>query len=142
MNHHKQISVFIDGLKRYFSHLNDNNESELDFGVPYLVKNAEPLGRDFTGVIAISGSNQGYVFFSSGRSLLSSILLGHGETQFTVAYMKDLVGEIANTIAGNARATFGEEFTISPPKTISGPIETTMLDSNYKVELNGALIWL
>ena len=131
MNHSKQIGVFIDGVKRYFAHLGETEES-LDFGVPYLVKNAEPLGRDFTGVIAISGANQGFVFFSSGRSLLSNILLSHGETQFTTQYMKDLVGEIANTISGNARASFGEDFTISTPTVISGPIETKMLDRNRR----------
>lgn len=131
MNHKKQIGVFIDGVKRYFSHMGESEES-LSFGVPYLIKNAEPFGRDFTGVIAISGSNRGFVFFSSGRSLLSKILLSHGETKFSSKYMKDLVGEIANTISGNARASFGEDFTISTPKVISGPIETKMLDANRR----------
>jgi len=42
--------------------------------------------------------------------------------------MKDLVGEIANTISGNARASFGEDFTISAPRVIDGPIESKMLD--------------
>jgi len=131
MNHKNQIDVFIDGVKRYFSHLSDNNEF-LEFGVPYLVKNADPLGRDFTGVITISGATQGYVFFSSDRALLSKILLGHGETRLSSEYMKDLVGEIVNTLAGNARSSFGEEFAISTPKIVSGQIETKMLDKKRR----------
>ena len=131
MNHHKQIDVFIDGVKRYFSHFGVSDEL-LEFGVPYLIENQAPLGRDFTGVISISGSNKGYVFFSSGRSLLSNILLGHGETTFTSEYMSDLVGEIVNTIAGNARASFGEDFTISTPRVVKGPISTKMLDNSRR----------
>ena len=131
MNHSKQIGVFIDGVKRYFAHIGEPEDS-LSFGVPYLVQNAESLGRDFTGIIAISGSDRGFVFFSSGRSLLSKILLSHGEVELSSRYMKDLVGEIANTISGNVRASFGEDFTISTPTVIAGPIETNMLDDNRR----------
>ena len=34
--------------------------------------------------------------------------------------MTDLVGEVANTIAGNARSEFGEQFQISVPIVIRG----------------------
>jgi len=125
--HQKQIGVFIDGVKRYFSHINDADD-EVEIGVPYLVKNQDSLGKDYTGVIAISGSNQGYVFFSANRSMLSKILLGHGESQLSAEFMCDLVGEISNTIAGNARKSFGEEFHISSPKVIEGEINSDMLE--------------
>jgi len=127
MNHHKQIDIFIDGVKRYFSHLDEGTRDGVEIGVPYLVRNQDSLGKDYTGVIAVSGSNQGYVFFSAGRSMLSKILLGHGESQFTTEYMSDIVGEITNTIAGNARKSFGDEFHIAPPKVMTGKVNSAML---------------
>jgi len=34
--------------------------------------------------------------------------------------MRDLVGEVANTISGNARRDFGGDFVISVPSVLSG----------------------
>jgi len=34
--------------------------------------------------------------------------------------MRDLVGEVANTISGNARRDFGRDFVISVPSVLSG----------------------
>lgn len=131
INHHSQIDIFIDGISRYFSHI-DESEVSVSIGVPYLVKNQGALGNDYTGVIAISGSNQGYVFFSAGRSMLSKILLKFGETHLSHEYMRDLVGEICNTIAGNARKSLGEEFYISPPKVITGNISNALLAKEHR----------
>jgi len=131
-NHQNQIDVFIDGVKRYFEHLNDGPDSQIDIGVPYLVKNQDADNTDFTGVIAINGCSQGYVIFSAERSMLSKILVSYGETRLTHDYMCDLVGEISNTIAGNARKLLGEEFHISPPKTNTGKINSILLEKDRR----------
>jgi chemotaxis protein CheX len=34
--------------------------------------------------------------------------------------MRDLVGEVANTISGNARKDFGRDFVISVPSVLAG----------------------
>ena len=34
--------------------------------------------------------------------------------------MRDLVGEVANTISGNARRDFGRDFVISVPNVLAG----------------------
>jgi chemotaxis protein CheX len=36
------------------------------------------------------------------------------------ANLSDLVGEVANTLAGNARRDFGQQFQISVPEVVSG----------------------
>ena len=41
--------------------------------------------------------------------------------------MVDLVGEVANTIAGNARSEFGEEFEISVPIVLRGAPDEILL---------------
>jgi chemotaxis protein CheX len=42
------------------------------------------------------------------------------ETDFSHETMKDLVGEVANTISGNARRDFGRDFVISVPNVVAG----------------------
>ncbi len=129
MKHKKQIDIFIEGVKRYFDHLTFEEEL-LEIGAPYLVRNSERLGLDYTGAISITGDSKGYVFFSSTSPLLKYILLGHGASNFSEEYLGDIVGEIANTISGNARSHMGAEFHISPPKVIVGEI------NKYNMNLN------
>jgi chemotaxis protein CheX len=42
------------------------------------------------------------------------------ENDFSHENMRDLVGEVANTISGNARRDFGNEFVISVPSVLAG----------------------
>jgi chemotaxis protein CheX len=42
------------------------------------------------------------------------------ENDFSHETMRDLVGEVANTISGNARRDFGRDFVISVPNVLSG----------------------
>ncbi len=121
----KHIDVFIEGLRHYFSHLDltakDDNDS-LYIGAPYLMETDKEAGLDYTGVISISGNSTGHIFFSAKSSLLNFILLKYGERDFSELFKRDLVGEVANTLAGNARKVLGSEFHISPPKVINGKI--------------------
>src|SRR3954464_5527527 len=111
------IQVFIDGVVRFFEHTNDKN---VKVGTPYLVENETPAAYDVTGIIGISGPYRGCVYFTAPRILLKHLLLSIGETETTNEYLFDLVGEVANTISGNARSSFGREFMISVPAMIEG----------------------
>jgi chemotaxis protein CheX len=42
------------------------------------------------------------------------------ENDFSHETMRDLVGEVANTISGNARRDFGRDFVISVPAVLAG----------------------
>lgn len=116
MNEEK-LQVFIDGVKRYFEQLRLN---EIVIGTPYLAENQEPVASDYTGIIGISGNKQGVVYFSSPDRLLKQILMLMNETDHSEENLIDLVGEVANTISGNARTEFGDEFDISIPIVIKG----------------------
>ncbi len=111
------LQVFIDGVVRFFEHTNDKN---VKVGTPYLVENETPAAYDVTGIIGISGPYRGCVYFTAPRILLKHLLLSIGETETTNEYLFDLVGEVANTISGNARSSFGHEFMISVPAMIEG----------------------
>lgn len=113
----KRLQVFIDGVNRYF---NEANNMDIEIGTPYLVENKMPEAHDFTGIIGISGPYRGSVYFTAPRVLLSHLLVSIGETDSSEENMMDLVGEIANTISGNARLEYGEEFMISVPLVVRG----------------------
>jgi chemotaxis protein CheX len=111
------LSVFIEGVVRYFQHTSHN---EVNVGTPYLTNNSTPAAFDYTGVIGISGPRRGCVYFTAPRILLKHLLLSIGEADTSKEYIVDLVGEVANTISGNARSEFGKEFMISVPVVIEG----------------------
>jgi len=111
------IQVFIDGVVRFFEH---TNNKEVRVGTPYLVENVEPAAYDVTGIIGISGPYRGCVYFTAPRILLKHLLMSIGEMDTSNEHIFDLVGEVANTISGNARSIFGQEFMISVPVMIEG----------------------
>jgi chemotaxis protein CheX len=113
----KQLQVFINGATRYFTEVTG---LAAEVGTPYLVDDEKQAINEFTGMIGISGNTKGAVYFSSPRSLLMLLLAQVGETNHSVASMLDLVGDIANTISGNARNHFGANFMISVPITVAG----------------------
>lgn len=108
-------------------------------GIPYL-KKEEPIVLDYTGIIGISGKRKGSIYFTTDRSQLSSlaqIMLGTEEV--STEDIKDLVGEIANTISGNLRQIFGDEFLISIPVIIEGRAKDIKLPKNiesYVIPIN------
>src|SRR5437763_1030398 len=73
-----------------------------------------------TGVINISGKREGVVYFTAPKAMLTVLLMKMQENDFSHETMKDLVGEVANTISGNARRDFGRDFVISVPSVLSG----------------------
>jgi chemotaxis protein CheX len=113
----KTLEIFIDGAMRYFQHTSDK---DVRVGTPYLVSNNEPAAFDYTGIIGVSGPIKGCVYFTAPKILLKHLLLSMGEKDTSEENVIDVVGEVANTISGNARNTFGSEFMISVPVVIDG----------------------
>lgn len=110
------LKIFIDGVVRYFEHIPDQ---EVTVGVPFIVENSEPVVYEYTGLIGISGSMKGSVYFSAPKVLLEKLLLLIGEENTYESNVIDIVGEIANTISGNARRELGKDFVISVPAVIA-----------------------
>lgn len=111
------LKVFIDGVVTYFQHTSDK---DVKVGAPYLIDNSQPTAFDYTGIIGISGPYKGSVYFTAPKILLTHLLLSLGEKDTSVANIMDLVGEVANTISGNARTEFGQDFMISVPVMVEG----------------------
>lgn len=111
------LQIFIDGVIRYFDHIEG---SAVIVGTPYLIENDNPASFDITGIIGVTGPYQGCVYFTAPRILIKHLLLKMGENDTSREHVFDLVGEVANTISGNARSQFGKEFNISVPIIIEG----------------------
>ncbi|MFW2178134.1 MULTISPECIES: chemotaxis protein CheX [unclassified Moraxella] len=123
----KKFQVFIDGVARYFSQLHDE---EITIATPYLKETHDPLISDYTGVIGITGNNKGLVYFTAPSDLLKQMLTTMQESDDSERNLVDLVGEVANTVAGNARSEFGQEFNISVPFVFKGQPDSVMLPSD------------
>ena len=113
----QDIRAFVHGTTRYFEVAAQQAAS---VGSPYLVTEGAPEIHDYNGVISVSGRRNGIVCFSAPRGMLTVLLMKMNESNVSHEYLCDLVGEVANTISGNARRDFGNQFAISVPTVVSG----------------------
>ncbi|PID64655.1 MAG: chemotaxis protein CheX [Gammaproteobacteria bacterium] len=111
-------------VERYFTKVNNTG---VTIGTPYIVENSTPAAHDMTGIIGVSGPYKGCVYYTAPKVLLTHLLASIGENDFSEENVRDLIGEITNIIAGNAREEFGKEFMISVPVVISGTPDNIQL---------------
>jgi len=102
----KFIGVFFNGVMAYLDHI-PNMDTEV--GTPYLIQN-----------------------FTAPRVFLSHILTLMGGIKLSKENILDLSGEIANTISGNARSEFGEDFLISVPVVVEGELSNIHLPKDTR----------
>jgi chemotaxis protein CheX len=117
----RELATFIEGTTHYFAHA---AQQPAVVGAPYLLDSQSTIAKDYTGIIGISGKRKGLVYFTAPCDMLHVLLGALGEPDATHENLCDLVGEVANTISGNARRDFGADFLISVPRVVSG--EATM----------------
>ncbi len=114
-----ELKVFIDAVTHYFSQL--TRETAV-IRTSYLAETEMPH-YDYTGLITLSGCFRGCVYFSAPRRLVRELLIQLQEPDTCDENLLDAVGEVANTISGNARKHFGTALDISVPITIKGTAE-------------------
>ena len=123
------LHFFIDSTINYFDEV--TNEKAVT-GIPY-IKDEEPLVLEYTGIIGISGKRKGSIYITTSEGMLqelAKLILGH--SQVGSEDIKDLVGEIANTISGNVRQAYGSDFMISVPVVIEGKAKDIKLPEDIK----------
>ncbi len=116
-----EVTVFVDGVLNYFN--NAVNHAAV-CGTPFLALEQQPEISDYTGMIQVSGKRNGVVLFTAPKTMLSVMLMRMQEPDMCHENLCDLVGEIANTLSGNARRDFGSQFNISVPEVLSGKSST------------------
>lgn len=113
----KDIEVFIDGIKHYFK---TSTEIDIVVEAPFLIAVDEIAINDYTGIIGVSGERKGFVLVTSSEEMLQDLVLNLGEAEATPNLVYDVIGELANTVSGNARRFFGAGFMISVPLIVMG----------------------
>ena len=123
------LHFFIDSTVNYFEEVTNEKATA---GIPY-IKDDEPVVLEYTGIIGISGKRKGSIYVTTSENMLSTIakaILGLEEVG--KEDIKDLVGEIANTISGNVRQAYGSDFMISVPVVVEGKAKDIKLPDNIQ----------
>ena len=130
-------NLFINSVSNYFKHL---TEIDSNMKVPYLKESEGLILKDFTGMIGISGSRQGFVYISANREMFEDLInMFIGIEDPSDEDILDMAGEISNVVAGNVRANLGANFMISVPTVFEGmPKELSIPDgvSMYVIPIN------
>jgi chemotaxis protein CheX len=114
----QDIHVFISTASWYFASLEERPSLVIE--PPFVREKLGPF-LEYTGIIGVSGRYRGVVCFTTTGKMLGEILTLLKEARVDEEAKKDLVGEIANTLSGNAREELGSEFRISVPTVVVGP---------------------
>jgi chemotaxis protein CheX len=112
----RDLQVFIRGLAHYFQQIFD----EAAIVDPPFLQGKESVIKDYTGVIGISGRQRGAIYFTATAEMVREMLEALHEPEIDEMAEADIVGEVANTISGNARKEFGGDFLISVPVVLKG----------------------
>jgi len=111
-----ELKLFIDSVRRYFQVI---TKQEPQITSAFL-GTGDIDGHDFNGIVTFSGSYNGHVIVSMPPQLVRELLLLQGETDLSEGNLLDAVGEVANTLGGNARKTLGAGLHISVPVKLHG----------------------
>ena len=124
-----ELRLFVDSVRRYF----DTTTGQTPQITSAFLGTTPVPGHQFTGCVDFSGSYQGQVRVSMPGPLLRELLVLQHVADFSDANLLDAVGEIANTLAGNARKVLGTGLHISVPTTHQG---STALHSTVRPHPN------
>ncbi|MEZ0306435.1 MAG: chemotaxis protein CheX [Ramlibacter sp.] len=114
--HEHELKLFVESVRRYFQVV---TKQEPQITSAFL-GTGDVDGHDFNGIVTFSGSYNGHVIVSMPQQLLRELLLLQGETDLSESNLLDAVGEVANTLGGNARKTLGAGLQISVPMKLHG----------------------
>lgn len=111
------LRVFTDAVRHYFDQL---GEGPAEIRTSYLQDSSAIPVYDYTGIIRVGGDFRGQVRVSASQRLISHLLRQAGASGNNPDAYLDAVGELANTLAGNARRHYGERLDISVPEAYLG----------------------
>lgn len=112
----EELKMFVDSVRHYFK-VTTAQEPKITSA---FLATSELMGHDFNGVVSFAGQYRGHVLVSTPGPLLRELLLLQRESDLSDSNLLDAVGEIANTLAGNARKLLGDGLDISVPVTLQG----------------------
>lgn len=125
-----ELQIFVDSLKFYFA---TNIGGELEIAPAYHTESKDTPASELTGIIGVSGDKQGCVYLTATREMIGDVLLAMGEPEVDDSLLNDVIGEVTNTVTGNARRFLGPGFMISVPIVVTGHPEHIHFPRNYDI---------
>ena len=110
------LKLFVDSIRNYLK-VTTRQEPQITSA---FLGTGDIEGFEFNGMVTFSGSHNGHVIVSMPDKLVREILVLQHETDLRDKNLLDAVGEIANTLAGNARKSLGSDLEISVPVKLQG----------------------
>ncbi len=116
------IDLFIEKTKKTFFVL---FRKEIREGSPYIISGTGNDNWDISGFVGAAGSCQGLVAIrltqSTGEDLMDLIKMDFPDLTGRWVILNDMIGELANTVAGNVLSEAGgDKFRLSVPITVQG----------------------
>jgi chemotaxis protein CheX len=105
-----EVGVFVDSVMHYFE---TAVQQPATCGIPHLALRQRPQLADYTGMLSIAGRRDGVVLFTAPRSMLRVMLMCMQDTDLSHEHLCELVGEIANTLLGDAQRNFRHHYSVS-----------------------------
>ena len=130
----KDLILFVSALKQYILTITGENAN---VSGAYL-GGTNIAGYEYNGIVTFSGDYSGHVVVSMPKEMLGSLLLRQRIMDRTEENLLDSVGEIANTLAGNARKEMGPTLGVSVPIKMRGNdgISAKVRDRPYVIKMN------
>ena len=107
MSNEAEVGVFVNSVMHYFA---TAVQQPAACGIPHLALRHSPDLSDYTGIIRISGRTDGVVCFTAPKSMLRVMLMCMQDTDLSHDHLCDLIGDIANTLSGDAQRNFRNHF--------------------------------
>jgi hypothetical protein len=111
----EDLAVFAPIARHYFETVGGETPS---FGEPS-IELGEPRLAEFSGFIPVAGPVNGWVALTFGADLADELLTALNEPRRDGETRRDLAGEVASTIASNAREHFGKRLSVEPARATS-----------------------
>ena len=125
-----ELQIFIDSLRNYFA---TNIGGHLETAAAFHVSSQDTPASDYTGIIGVSGDKQGCIYLTATKAMLGDVLLAMGEPEIDESLFNDVIGEVTNTVSGNARKILGPGFMISVPIVVTGRPEHIHFPGNFDI---------
>ena len=110
-----ELAAVSDAVQAYFGRLTRQGVATSSSAV-----SGELPEFDYTGMVGVSGTYSGCIYFTAPKLMLRYLLLAAGETLQGDDIFLDTAGEIAHTIAKRASQHYGARMEISPPSHHKG----------------------
>ncbi len=110
------LRMFVDAVKHYLK-ATTGQEPEITSA---FLGDDNVTGHEYNGIVSFMGGYSGQILVSMPKGMLHELLIFQHERNISESNLLDAVGEVANTLAGNARKVFGPDLDISVPTRLRG----------------------